>query len=78
VSSVFRETVFAAVGEKMKSLLAIKREYGRANRYMLRFPGNQDLRGARQALAWVLEDNAMAPVKAAGIELGKKKGKASR
>lgn len=62
----------------MKTELAIRREYKRAERLLTSKTiggslGNQlELRGARQALGWVLQDNAMAPVKAAGFPRKKK------
>jgi len=54
---------------RMRSELAIKRELGRYKKTKTLAPNDEnwrsELRGIRQALAWVVTKDAMSPLKAA-------------
>lgn len=72
----------------MKSEAAIRHEYRRCQRILAHLRGLPsmserqeedwaELRGIQQALGWALDDNAMAPLRAAGYPLRKPKAKRS-
>lgn len=62
---------------RLRSKRAIVAEYNRIKRLAGKLEGadNDEWYGARQALAWVLDDNAMAPAKALRPLKPKREGK---